>query len=1001
MTIPSETNRVQYDGNGSNTAFSFTFPVFSTGEIDVYVTDESASPETTVLQTETTHYTISFTGDLPSGGTVNFITAPASTDRITIVRDVAITQTTDYAENDPFPAASTENALDKLTIVDQQQQEQLDRALVFAVQEQSTFSPIMPSIDEQGGNYIRLKSDGTGLEWASGTVTAGAGLDSIDGVSNSGGNVDLVAGSGITITPDNGAKTITFTATGGSSFASTLNSVSNAGGNVDLTGSGPITITPDDGADQIAIGFSAGSLSNDEISGNKIDGGTISNFASTGIDDNATGTIMTLSTSGLEITNDVTLKENTPVLNLEDSDAGSNAKVWRLDVTTSAFNIRTMTDAYGFGSTAMNITRSGTDVTGMNFFADSTTFNGTVEISGASDNLKLPKGTTAQRVAGGQASTRYNTDDNKIEYYDGSAWQQLATGTGSGETNTASNVGTGDAEVFKQKTGVDFEFRELAGGTNVTITEGTDTISIACDVVDLSDLSDVTVTSPSDGQVLVYDSVTSAFVNDTISATVNNINDLGDVNITSPVDGAILVYDTVSSTWIDDTLASAVVDQSANYTWTGDHDFQTDVLFSSSHIGPEYHSNSTPPASFARFEGRIFVGDATDHDGKTNATSTNADWLSQAVPNSTVAAQFASINQRGQCGGMFASRSSDNPSTTASQGTIPVAAFAFADNASYDKSAYSYYGEIYKDSGATSNAIGHGMELAIINQYSSATASLSTDPYNLNPGGLVEGIRIGAGKPGESGQVCSTAMSIVNVEGTSTAKFRRGIVIGSDAISAGGSGQQHAINMAQSHSMTWWVSSGVAGPSIRSDVSSASQGLKLIFANNLLAVQEPVGNTNVFTIDNSGNTAVNSVVSTAPRGSLVYRTSNQSISNGVATMVQWQAEEYDNGNWWTSGTRLTVPSGISYVRVAANIVWAGSAGGSYRSVQIKKNGAAVRGGARALQGPASTAGVTLNLVTAPLAVSPGDYFEIEVQQDSGAALNVTSGNSTWASIETL
>lgn len=1000
MTIPSETNRVQYDGNGSNTAFSFTFPVFSTGEIDVYVTDESASPETTVLKTETTHYTISFAGDLPSGGTVNFITAPASTDRITIVRDVAITQTTDYAENDPFPAASTENALDKLTIVDQQQQEQLDRALVFAVQEQSTFSPIMPSTDEQGGNYIRLKSDGTGLEWASGTVTAGAGLDSIDGVSNSGGNVDLVAGSGITITPDNGAKTITFTATGGSSFASTLNSVSNAGGNVDLTGSGPITITPNDGADQIAIGFSAGSLSNDEISGNKIDGGTISNFASTGIDDNATGTIMTLSTSGLEITNDVTLKENTPVLNLEDSDAGSNAKVWRLDVTTSAFNIRTMTDAYGFGSAAMNITRSGTDVTGMNVFADSTTFNGTVEIAGASDNLKLPRGTTAQRVVGGQASTRYNTDDNKIEYYDGSTWQQLATGTGSGETNTASNVGAGDAEVFKQKTGVDFEFRELAGGTNVTITEGTDTISIACDVVDLSDLSDVTVTTPSDGQVLVYDSVTSAFVNDTISATVNNIDDLGDVSISSAADGDILVYDTVTSQWVNDTLASAVVDQSANYTWTGDHDFQGEVDFTSGHTDPNYFSSSG--AQIVRVDGRLFVGDAADHDGRQNGTEVTVDWLETKVDATTVAAQFASLNERGQYAGVFGTRSSDNPTTNASMGTVGVGAFAVADNASYDKSVYSFYGEVYKDSGATSDAIGHGLELAVINQYSSATSSLSTDPYNLNPGGLVEGLRVGAGKPGQSGQVSSTAISIANVEGTSTAKFRRGIIIGSDAISAGGSGLQHAINMAQSHNITWWVSSGNVGPSIRSDVSSASQGLRQIFGNNSWVIQEPVGSTNVFTIDNGGNTAVNSVVSSAPRGALVYRTSNQSISNSTATAIQWQIEDYDNGNWWTSGssTRLTVPSGISYVRISANVVWAGASGG-FRQLSINKNGSSVRGGGREVVDAATGIGHSLNVVSAPMAVSPGDYFEIIVQQNSGSAINITSGNSVYASIEAL
>lgn len=48
---------------------------------------------------------------------------------------------------------------------------------------------------------------------------------------------------------------------------------------------------------------------------------------------------------------------------------------------------------------------------------------------------------------------------------------------GGGETNTASNVG-GYAEVFKQKTGVDLEFRTLLAGENTTITEGTNEVTI-------------------------------------------------------------------------------------------------------------------------------------------------------------------------------------------------------------------------------------------------------------------------------------------------------------------------------------------------------------------------------------------------------------------------------------------------------------------------------------------------------------------------------------------
>lgn len=58
------------------------------------------------------------------------------------------------------------------------------------------------------------------------------------------------------------------------------------------------------------------------------------------------------------------------------------------------------------------------------------------------------------------------------------AWEGLGGGGGGGEANTASNVGTGEG-VFKQKTGVDLEFKSLTAGADISVTPGTNDITIA------------------------------------------------------------------------------------------------------------------------------------------------------------------------------------------------------------------------------------------------------------------------------------------------------------------------------------------------------------------------------------------------------------------------------------------------------------------------------------------------------------------------------------------
>ena len=79
------------------------------------------------------------------------------------------------------------------------------------------------------------------------------GPASIDNVSNPGGSIDLVSGTGIVISPDQANRRITIAASGAQGLVS-VDGVSNPGGNVDLVATQAIAITPNDANNTITIG---------------------------------------------------------------------------------------------------------------------------------------------------------------------------------------------------------------------------------------------------------------------------------------------------------------------------------------------------------------------------------------------------------------------------------------------------------------------------------------------------------------------------------------------------------------------------------------------------------------------------------------------------------------------------------------------------------------------------------------------------------------------------
>ena len=125
MTVSSSTNRASYSGNGSLTTFAYGFKIFDQDDLTVIL---RAANGTETVQTITTHYTVTGVGSA-NGGNVVFGSAPASGVTVVILREMDLDQGLDLVPNDPFPAQSLENSLDKLTFMVQQHKEELGRTI--------------------------------------------------------------------------------------------------------------------------------------------------------------------------------------------------------------------------------------------------------------------------------------------------------------------------------------------------------------------------------------------------------------------------------------------------------------------------------------------------------------------------------------------------------------------------------------------------------------------------------------------------------------------------------------------------------------------------------------------------------------------------------------------------------------------------------------------------------------------------------------------------------
>ena len=157
MTLSSTASRIDYAGNGSAMMFAFPYYFLADSDLAVVRRDDATGAETTLVLGG--DYTVAGAG-APTGGEVTLSGPLAVGETLTIRRQMALVQETDFVANDPLSAEVLERAIDRAVMGLQQLAEVQARTLQFPIGDGTGLSTILPPSNVRASRNFGFNASG-------------------------------------------------------------------------------------------------------------------------------------------------------------------------------------------------------------------------------------------------------------------------------------------------------------------------------------------------------------------------------------------------------------------------------------------------------------------------------------------------------------------------------------------------------------------------------------------------------------------------------------------------------------------------------------------------------------------------------------------------------------------------------------------------------------------------------------------------------------------------